>query len=178
MAIWSIDPDHSVAAFNIRHLMIARVFGQFNRLSGTIHFDPDKKAGCSLELAIDVVGVHTGIVKRDEHLRSPDFFDAAAFPTITFRSTGFNDGTANKKKLSGQLTIHGITRTIILEAAFSGPVTSPVEIGGEKTLGLSATTTLNREDFGMTWNVPLAGNGVMVGQEIDIRLEIEADLVE
>jgi len=177
MPKWKIDPDHSVAAFSVQHLMIVKVFGQFNKLSGMVNFNPENPTVFSLELAIDVACIHTGIGKRDEHLRSPDFFDASAFPTMNYHSNEFNPGEGDNGILTGLLTLHGLTRKIILDTAFSGPVKSPVEIGGETTLGISATTTLNREDFGMIWNVPL-GEGVMVGREIDIRLEIEADLAE
>ena len=173
MAKWIIDPDHSVAAFSVRHLTVAVVHGQFNSISGTVSFDPQNPASLSLEAAIDVAGLYTGISKRDEHLRSPDFFDLARFPAITFRSTGFAGGTG---KLTGQVTLHGSTRQVILETTISGPVRSPEEIGGETTIGISARTVLNREDFGMTWNLPLAGGGVAVGKEIEISLEIEADL--
>ena len=129
-----------------------------------------------MEAVIDTTGIYTGIGKRDEHLRSPDFFDVATFPAITFHSTGFEASGGNKGNLTGQLTVHGITRQVILDAAISGPVKSPEEIGGETTIGISARTMVNREDFGITWNIPLAGGGVVVGRNIDIFLEIEADL--
>jgi polyisoprenoid-binding protein YceI len=178
MAEWKIDPDHSVAAFCVRHLMIANVRGQFNKLSGTVQFDPADPAGLSLAAVIDVAGIYTGIGKRDEHLRSPDFFDAEKLPTITFHTTGFAFAGGNQGILAGQLTVHGITRPVILDMTVSGPVTGPVEIGGETTIGLSARALLNREDFGMTWNVPFGDGGVVVGREIEISLEIEADLAE
>lgn len=178
MTKWTIDPDHSVAAFRVRHLMIADVRGQFNKISGTVHFDPADPAGLSMEAVIDVAGIYTGIGKRDEHLRSPDFFDAEKIPAITFRSSGFDFAGGHQGRLAGQLTVHGITRLVTLDVTFSGPVTGPVEIGGETSLGLSARTLLNREDFGMTWNVPFGDGGVVVGREIDVYLEIEADLAE
>lgn len=176
MARWIIDPDHSVAAFSVRHLMIARVHGQFNRLAGTMLFDNEKQSGFSLELIIDAAGIYTGIAKRDDHLRSPDFFDVAKFPTLTFRSTGFEARENYQALVTGDLTIHGVARAVKLEAEFSGPVKTPEDLGGEMTIGLSAATTINREDFGIVWNVPLQGDGVMVGRDIDISLEIEADL--
>ncbi|MFZ5796969.1 MAG: YceI family protein [Thermodesulfobacteriota bacterium] len=175
MQKWSIDPDHTVAAFCVRHLMIANVRGQFNRISGTVHFDPLNAIGLSLEAEIDVAGIYTGIGKRDDHLRSPDFFDAERLPTITFRSTGYEPTGKTTGRLAGRLTIHGIPREIILDVTLSGPVTAPAEIGGETTLALSARTSLNREDFGMTWNVPFGDGGVVVGREVEIHLDIEAD---
>jgi len=178
MAKWIIDPDHSVAAFAVRHLTIADVHGQFNAINGTVYFAPEGPAGLSLAAVIDATGIYTGIGKRDEHLRSPDFFAVAQFPTITFDSTGFAAGEENKGKLTGQLTVHGITRPVILVAAISGPMKSPEEIGGEVTIGISARTMVNREDFGMTWNIPLPGGRIVVGRDIEISLEIEADLEE
>lgn len=178
MAKWTIDADHSVAAFSVRHLMITNVHGQFNRISGTVDFDPADQAGLALEAVIDVAGIYTGISKRDEHLRSPDFFDAQRLPTITFHSTGFDAAGTNKGRLAGELTIHGITRPVTFDVTFFGPVIGPEELGRETTVGLSARTSLNREDFGMTWNVPFGDGGVVVGREIEIDLEIEADLTE
>lgn len=176
MAKWNIDPDHSVAAFTVRHLAVAEVHGQFNTIRGTVNFDPAGQAGLLLEAVIAAAGIYTGIGKRDEHLRSPDFFDVAKLPAITFHSTGFEACGDNKGKLTGQLAVHGITRQVILDTAIFGPVKSPEEIGGETTIGISARTMVNREDFGMTWNLPLVGGGVMIGRNIDIVLEIEADL--
>ncbi|MHB8789795.1 MAG: YceI family protein [Desulfobulbaceae bacterium] len=178
MAKWNIDPDHSVAAFSVQHLMVANVRGQFNKICGTVQFDPQDQGGMSLEAVIDVAGIYTGISKRDEHLRSPDFFDAEKLPTITFRSTGFDSTEKNTGRLAGQLTIHNITRQLTLDVTFAGPVIGPVEIGGETTIGISARATIKREDFGMTWNVPFADGGVVVGREVEIHLEIEADLAD
>lgn len=178
MAKWNIDPDHSVAAFSVRHLMIVNVHGQFNKIHGTVHVDPAGQPDLSIEAVIDVAGISTGITKRDEHLRSPDFFDVEKLPTMTFHSTGFDSAGGKKGRLAGQLTVHGITRLVTLDVTFSGPVTGPVEIGGETTVGISARTSINREDFGMTWNVPFGDGGVVVGREIAINLEIEADLAE
>ncbi|MDW7774535.1 MAG: YceI family protein [Desulfobulbaceae bacterium] len=176
MKTWRIDPDHSVAAFTVRHLTVAKVHGQFNTISGMVNYDSADQAGFSLEAVIDTAGIYTGINKRDDHLRSPDFFDVTKFPAITFHSTGFAAREDNRGNITGQLTVHGITRQVILDAAISGPVKSPEEIGGEMTIGISARTMINREDFGITWNVPLAGGGVMIGRTIEIFLEIEADL--
>ncbi len=178
MAKWNIDPDHSVGAFAVRHMMLANVRGQFNKLSGTAQFDPDNQSAFSLEVSIDVSGIYTGISKRDEHLKSQDFFDAASHPNITFRSTGFEALGDNEGILHGELTVHGITQTVELAVSFSGPVQSPEDFGGETSIGITARTIVNREDFGMAWNVPLDDGGVMVGNEIQIYLDIEADLEE
>lgn len=177
MTKWNIDPDHSVAAFNVLHMMAAHVRGQFNRLSGSAQFDPGDRSSFSLEVTIDATGIYTGIAQRDGHLSSPDFFDLATHPAISFQSTGFK-ASAGGGSLAGDLTIHGVTQPITLDVKFSGPVISPKDFGGETTLGITATASINREDFGMTWNVPLDDGGVMIGKEIWIDLDIEADMEE
>lgn len=176
MGKWIIDPDHTVAAFSVRHLTIATVRGQFNRISGTLSFDPQDPAGLSLEAVINPAGIYTGIGKRDEHLRSPDFLNVAHYPSITFRNTGFESWGSRKGRMTGELTIRGITRRVLLDVAIAGPVTCPEEIGGETTIGIAAGTTVNREDFGMRWNIAMAGGAVAVGLDVEIRLDIEADL--
>jgi len=177
MAQWNIDPDHSVAAFKVRHMTVAHVRGQFNKLSGSALFDPADRSSFSLEVSIDASGIYTGIKKRDGHLASPDFFDMATHPAITFKSTGFT-AAGDGGSLTGDLTIHGVTQPVTLEVAFSGPVVSPEDLGSDTTLGITATSTVNREDFGMAWNVPMDNGGVMVGLDIGINLDIEADLEE
>jgi polyisoprenoid-binding protein YceI len=175
MAKWNIDADHSVAAFKVRHMMGAHVRGQFNKLSGSAQFDPADRSSFSLKVCIDARGLYTGIAKRDEHLSSPDFFNVAENPTIAFTSTAFTAAGVGGT-LVGDLTIHGVTHSVTLDVAFSGPVAGPEEFGGEISLGITAATTINREDFGITWNVPLADGGVMVGREIWINLDIEGDM--
>lgn len=178
MAKWNIDPDHSVAAFKVRHMMLANVRGQFNKISGSIQFDFENQSEFSLEATIDASGIYTGIGQRDEHLSSPDFFDVAKHPNISFRSTGYELQESNKGKLTGDLTIHGITHPVNLDVNFAGPMKSPEDMGGETSLGITASATINREDFGMAWNAPLDNGGVMVGTDIEIHLDIEADLEE
>ncbi|MBZ0154965.1 MAG: YceI family protein [Alphaproteobacteria bacterium] len=173
MGTWNIDSDHSVAAFAVRHMMIAMVRGQFNKLSGSINFDPADVARSSVDVAIEVASITTGIPKRDEHLRSPDFFDAEKYPKITFRSTGVEIAGGNRVRVTGDLTLHGITRTITFAAEYFGPVKAPY--GGEISMGFSAFITLNREGFGILWNETLEAGGVMVGNEVQISLDVEAD---
>lgn len=174
---WNIDPDHSVAAFKVRHMMVAHVRGQFNKLSGSARFDPEDPSSFSLEVAIDATGLYTGIAQRDEHLSSPDFFDLETYPTITFKSTGFtaSDGGG---RLAGDVTVHGVTQPITLEVKFSGPVLLPEDFGGETTLGITASALINREEFGMAWNAAMDDGGVVVGKDIWIDLDIEVDLEE
>ena len=176
MAKWTVDPDHSVAAFAVRHMMIAHVRGQFSRISGTIYFDPAQRNGASVDVTIDVASITTGIRKRDEHLLSGDFFDARQYPVITFKSSAVEFGDANRVRVAGDLTVHGITHAIAFEGEYFGPVRSPE--GDETSIGFSATVVLRREDYGITWNVPMEDGGVVVGSEVRISLDLEADLAE
>lgn len=175
MANWQIDPDHSVASFRVRHMMITYVHGQYNKLSGSASFNPDAPTDLSLEVTVDAAGIYTGIKQRDGHLLSPDFFDSASFPVITYKSTGYT-GTIKQGRLSGELTIRNTTRPVTLDLTFSGPLKGPEDFGGETVLGITASTTIKREEFGITWNVPMADSGLMVGRDIEIELNIEADL--
>lgn len=175
---WAIDPDHSAAVFSIKHMMVTNVWGHFSKVSGTIFFDPADPSGSSVEAEIDVSSLSTGNKKRDEHLLSGDFFEISDFPKIYFRSTGAEIAGKKSGKISGNLSLHGITRPITLDVKYSGPVKSPVEIGGETSIGFTAETTINREDYGILWNVPLDGGNLMVGKDVSITLNIEADLVE
>jgi polyisoprenoid-binding protein YceI len=172
MAKWVADPDHSVAAFIIKHMMVANVRGQFNKISAELSFDPADISHASVEAFIDVSGIYTGIQKRDAHLLSPDFFDAAKFPMITFRSTKVEASGDNHFKITGDLTIHGITRPVTMDAEYCGMEKSA---DGDTSIGFTASTSINREDYGLMWNVGLASRGVMVGKEVRIFIDIEAD---
>lgn len=174
MSKWTIDPDHSVAAFSVRHMMVANVHGQFNKISGTIEFDPSDVSRTSMSVEISVESIFTGIKKRDDHLRSQDFFDADRYPTITFQSTkaertGFSSG-----KITGELTMRGITRSVTFDLNYSGPVNSPF---GETCMGFSGQLKINREDFAIMWNEPIENGGFMVGKDIEVAMDIETDLV-
>jgi len=173
MAIWIIDPDHSVAAFVIRHMMVTNVRGQFNKISGEIYFDPSGITRSSVEAVIDASGIYTGIKKRDDHLRSPEFFDVEKYPLITFKSNKVEATGGNRFRINGDLTIHGITKSASLDAEYYGPEKSPY---GETSIGFNAKTGINLEDFGLTWNVDLESGGIMVGREAQILLDVEADL--
>jgi polyisoprenoid-binding protein YceI len=177
MAEWHFDPDHTVAAFAVRHLTIAKVRGQFNKVSGTLTFDPANPAETGLEITVDVASLYTGIGKRDVHLFSPDFFDAVNHPEIIFRGTG-STMSGRRGVLSGELKIRGVGRPASLEIELSEALKLPADFGGETTLGLAARTTINREDFGLLWNLPLADGGVLVGTEVEITLDGEVDLAE
>ena len=174
MARWIVDPDHSVAAFSVVHMMIARVRGQFNKISGTIFYDPLKIGSSSVELVIDAASVFTGIQKRDEHLRSPDFFDVEKCPSISFKSTRIDPVNSNQVQVTGDLQIHGKTGRITVRALISGPVKDP--LGDGSSMGFTASLVINREDYNMTWNQPMDDNGFMVGSDVEILIDLEADL--
>ncbi len=175
MAKWNIDSDHSVCTFSIRHLMVAFVHGQFNKVSGVIEFDPDDIGSMAVELAIETDSLITGIAKRDDHLKSEEFFDAKRYPEIAFQSTKSVQTAYNSSKVSGDLYIHGIKKFVTVEINILGPVKSPF---GETTIGLTGMTVLNREDFGMNWNQPMEKGGFMVGSDAELTISIEGDLVE
>jgi len=174
MAKWVVDSDHSVAAFSILHMMIAHVRGQFNNITGTVYFDPQNIAGSSVELTIGTSSVATGIQKRDDHLKSPDFLDVAKYPEISFKSVGIGPVEGSRALVTGDLTLHGVTRRITVDTEFSGPVKDP--FGDGSSMGFTASTTINREDYGMDWNQPMENNGIMLGREIRLTIDLEADL--
>lgn len=174
MSRWLIDPDHTVATFTIRHMTIADVQGNFSRISGEVGFDPDKPAATTLEAVIEAEAICTGIAKRDDHLRSADFFDVPRFPHITFKSTGAQLEGGKLRRLRGDFTLHGVTREVVLEVERFGPVTSH---DGDTSIGMRLRASIDRTDFGMTWNVPLPV-GLMVGTEVRLVVDLEADLAE
>ena len=178
MATWNIDPDHTVAEFAVRHMMICTVHGQFNRISGVLNFDPANVAAASFEVEIDAAGVYTGIPRRDNHLRSPDFLDVARYPTITFKSTKVEQTGSNRSKATGDLTIRGVTRSVVLDVEWFGPSQFQDEDQLYTTMGFAATTSVNREDFGMTWNVVIEGGGLLVGKHARITINSECDLAQ
>jgi polyisoprenoid-binding protein YceI len=175
MTKWIIDPDHSGAAFSVRHMMIANVRGQFCKVEGTVYFDPLDITNSSIELSIDASSIFTGIEKRDEHLKSADFFDVDKYPAITFTSTRIHSVNGNKAQVAGDLTIHGTTRQITVAVKFSGPVDDP--FGDGSSMGFAVSAIINREDYGIMWNQPMANNGIMVSREVQLFIDLEADLV-
>lgn len=167
---YTIDSAHSSAQFKVRHMMIANVKGEFDKVSGTVNFDPANPTGSTAEAAVEVASISTREADRDNHLKSPDFFDVAKYPTITFKSTGVSkDGGGYK--VSGDLTIRGVTKPVTLEVEH---VTDEVkDPWGFMRRGASATTRINRKDFGMEFNIPLDAGGFVVGDHIDITLDVE-----
>lgn len=168
---WSLDADHSTAQFKVRHLMISNVKGVFEKISGTLTLNDQDITASSVNVSIDVASVNTNIKKRDDHLRSPDFFDVAKFPTMTFVSTKVVKAGKDKMNVYGNLTIKGITRPIVLNV--DGLTAEVKDPWGNGRRGASATTTINRKDFGVLWNKAMDNGGMVVGEEVGIQLEVE-----
>ena len=177
MAIWTIDPSHSCAAFAIRHMTLAHVRGQFTKMQGSIQYDPADRALVSVDVEIEVASVFTGNKNRDTHLLSGDFFDQEKYPLIKFSSKSVEFLAGNRCRVNGSLTIHGTTRPVTFEGEYAGPRKTPY--GGEMTVGFSGSTTINREDFGIMWgSEAMEGGGLIAGKEVYISLDVEADLAE
>lgn len=170
VARWEIDPVHSEVEFSVRHLMVSTVKGRFADVSGYVEFDPENPATASVEATINAASIDTRSEDRDNHLRSADFFDVEKYPTITFKSTRVEAAGGNRYRVIGDLTMHGVTREVTLDAEFHG--THPDPYGGVRA-GFSASTKINRTDFGLTWNAALETGGVMVSEEVKINLELE-----
>jgi polyisoprenoid-binding protein YceI len=168
---WQIDASHSLVEFSVRHMMVSTAKGRFGDFAGTITFDPANLPQSSVSVEIQANSVATADPKRDEHLRSADFFDAEQFPTLTFRSTRVEPRGTDLVRIVGDLTIKDVTREVTLEAELNGIGTNP---WGKQVVGFSAHTSLNRKDFGLNWNVALEAGGVLVSDTIKISLEIEA----
>ena len=169
---WQIDPAHTNVEFSVRHMMISNVKGQFQKTSGTIATSGTDPASAKIDATIDATSINTRVDKRDAHLKSPAFLDVDKFPTITFKSTKVEADGAGKWKVTGDLTLHGVTKPVVLEVEGTGkPITDPM---GNTRAGASATTKISRKDFGLTWNQPLETGGVMVGDEVAISIDVEA----
>ncbi|MFN0102785.1 MAG: YceI family protein [Bryobacteraceae bacterium] len=170
-AEYTIDSAHSAASFGVRHMMVSTVRGHFSKVTGKVTYDPNNLNASKVEATVDATTIDTREAKRDAHLKSADFFDVAKFPTITFRSTKWTK-EAGKLKIAGDLTIHGVTKPVVLDV--DGPAAEVKGQGGAMTIGASATTKVSRKDFGLMWNRLLETGGAVVGDEVTITLDIEA----
>lgn len=166
---WTIDPSHSSATFSVRHMMVSNVKGSFGKMEGTVDFDGKNIAGIKATAKIDTTTITTNNEKRDAHLKSADFFDVAAHPTITFVSKRAEPAGAGKFRLIGDLTMRGVTKEVVLEV--EGP-TEPFTAQGNLRVGATATTTLNRQDYGVSWSRALDGGGVVVGDDVRVTIEL------
>ncbi|WP_298819544.1 YceI family protein [Chloroflexus sp.] len=167
---WIIDASHSTITFSVRHMMISKVRGRFSRFDGTVHFDEQNPTNSSVNVTIDATSIDTRDERRDGHLMSPDFLDVANYPTITFTSKQVEVIDEAHGRIIGDLTIRGVTREVTLEVEYNGQSKSP---WGTISAGFSASATINRKDWGLTWNVALETGGVLVGDEVKIEIEIE-----
>jgi polyisoprenoid-binding protein YceI len=169
---WDIDPAHTSVQFAVRHLMISTVRGEFAKVTGTVVSNDKDLTKTTIQASIDASTVDTREPKRDEHLKSPDFFDVAQFPTITFVSKKIAPSGKGKWKVTGDLTLHGVTRPVVLDVEATGvPIK---DMMGKWRAGAHATTRINRKDFGIVWNKTLDGGGLAVGDEVGISIDVEA----
>lgn len=167
---YQIDPSHSSANFSIKHMMIAKVHGGFEKLSGTFIYDAADPSKSNVDVTIDVASINTHEAQRDTHLKSADFFDVEKYPTITFKSTRI-EKNGGDLKIVGNLTIHGVTNAVILEV--EGPSEELKDPWGNAKIGASATTKISRKDFGLTWNAALEAGGLLVGDEVSISIDVQ-----
>jgi len=166
---YAIDQDHTAVSFKIRHLF-SNVQGTFNQVEGTIDYVPDHPEQWKTAATIQATSISTRVDKRDQHLRSKDFFDVDQFPTITFKSTGVAESTATGAKLNGLLAIHGVEKPVVLDLTIHGEGKDP---WGNMRSGFTATTKIHRKDFGLNWNQALETGQLLVGEEVEITLEVE-----
>ena len=168
---WEIDSSHSGIHFSVRHLVIAKVRGKFARWSGTVLVEDGDLGRGSVSVVIDTTSIETGVADRDTHLKSADFLDVANHPEMTFKGKGAETLASDKLRVVGDLTIHGVTREVVLDAEYAGRTKDP---WGNERLAFSAKASIERKDFGLKWNQVLETGGVMVGERIDIEIDIEA----
>jgi polyisoprenoid-binding protein YceI len=170
-ARWEIDSSHASAGFSVRHLAVSNVKGSFSKLTGTVLWNDQDITKSSVEATIDAATVDTRDAQRDAHLRSADFLDTARVPTITFRSTKVERAANGRLRVTGELTLRGVTRRVVLDV--DGPAAPVKDPWGNIKSGFTATTTINRKDFGLTWNRLLESGGLVVGEEVNITIEAE-----
>lgn len=171
---WTLDPDHTEIGFSVRHMMVTDVRGAFEKYTGTITVDDKDVTKSTVAVEIDVASINTKVAKRDGHLKSPEFFDVAKFPKMTFKATKIEKGaTANALKVTGDLTLHGVTKPVVLDVALSDEWQDPKEWGGRTHRGVKATTKINRQDFGVSWQTKLDRGGVVAGDEVTIMINAE-----
>jgi polyisoprenoid-binding protein YceI len=168
---WNIDPVHSVAEFKVKHMMISNVKGQFTGIKGVLALDEADLANSHAEASLDAASINTRDAQRDAHLKSADFFDVEKFPVLSFQSTRISRVGDRELAVSGNLTIHGITRNVVFHV--EGPTAPGKDPWGNIRVGLSATTKINRKDFGLTWNAALETGGILVGDEVTITLDVQ-----
>jgi polyisoprenoid-binding protein YceI len=168
---WNIDASHSSAQFAVRHMMVSTVRGTMGKITGTVTINGKDLATASVNAAIDVAGINTGVEQRDTHLKSPDFFDVAKYPSITFTSTKITPRADGSFSMAGNLTMHGTTKAVTLEV--EAPRQPIKDQSGKMRSGTTATTKINRQDFGVKWSQIMDGGGVVVSDEVSITIDVE-----
>jgi len=171
VSTWKVDAAHSVAEFKVKHMMISNVKGRFTGVSGTLYLDENNVENSHLQASIDAASILTGDAQRDAHLKSADFFDVEQYPTLAFRSTRVVPNGEGELKATGDLTIHGVTREVTFTV--EGPTAPAKDPWGNTRVAVSATTKINRKDFGLTWNAALETGGILVGDEVTITLDVQ-----
>jgi polyisoprenoid-binding protein YceI len=169
--IWNIDPVHTTAEFKVKHMMISNVKGRFAKVTGVLTRDESDPTKSHVEASIDAASINTNEPQRDAHLKSADFLDVEKFPTLTLKSTRIGRARDGELTVAGDLTIHGVTRNVVFSV--EGPTPAAKDPWGGTRMGLSATTKINRKDFGLTWNAALETGGILVGEEVTITLEVQ-----
>ena len=171
LSTWNIDASHSSVGFSVRHLVIAKVHGKFTKLSGAVKLDEQNLAASEVSVTLEAASIDTSDAKRDEHLRSADFFDVAAHPELTFASKRIEKTGSDAFKVTGDLSIHGVTKEIAVDVEYSGKGKDP---WGNERVAFTGKTSINRTDFGLKWNQALEAGGVLVGEKIEISFDIQA----
>ena len=171
-ATWQIDPAHSNVSFSVRHMMVSNVRGEFTKVSGTVEGDEKTPAQAVITATIDATSINTREAKRDDHLKSPDFLDVAKYPTIIFKSKKIEPSGSGQFKVTGDLTLHGVTKEVVLDVSdVTAPIKDPM---GKTRAGAQASTKIDRKDFGINWSKVMDGGGLMVGDEVAISIDVEA----
>jgi polyisoprenoid-binding protein YceI len=168
---WNLDPAHSIAEFKVKHMMISNVKGQFPKVTGTLTLDESNLPNSRIEASIEASSIATNDAQRDTHLKSADFFHVEKFPALSFKSTRITPVRDGELTLEGDLTIRGVTRTVVFTV--EGPTPPVKDPWGNTRLAVSATTKINRKDFGLTWNAALETGGILVGEEVAITLDLQ-----
>lgn len=167
---WKIDNSHSQITFSVRHMMISNVHGRFENFTGSVNFDPQNPTASSVNVEIDADSINTRDAQRDGHLKSPDFLNAAEFPTLSFKSNRVEQIDDSHGRIYGDLTIRGVTRPVVLDTEYAGTSKSP---WGTTSAGFSASTRISRKDWGLEWNVALETGGWLVGDAVNVNIELE-----
>jgi polyisoprenoid-binding protein YceI len=171
--VWNFDTTHSGINFSVRHMVFAKVRGRFATWSGSVRVDPKDLTSASVDVEIDAASIDTGVGDRDKHLRTPDFLDVERFPKLRFKSGKVERVSDESYRVHGSLTIRDVSRDVVLEVEYNGQAKDP---WGNTRAAMTAKTSINRPDFGLTWNQALEAGGVLVGEKVEIELEVQAVL--